>query len=199
LHTAIDGLGSAIADVRSPWLVAPLQDRLVTLDADVVKNAARAENALLAANLALAMLGGSGARHYFVAFTTPAEARGLGGFMGNWAEPTIDNGHITMSNFGRHSDLSAGGANPGERKITGPAEFIKHWGRFGFVDPKDGTTGVVPWANITMAPDFPSVAQVIAPSSIRKVEAARSTASSTSTSRRWPSWWASPGRSRLTA
>jgi uncharacterized protein DUF4012 len=162
LRTAIDDLGSAIADVRSPWLVAPLQDRLVTLDDDVVKNAARAENALLAANVAPDMLGGSGVRHYFVAFTTPAEARGLGGFMGNWAELTIDNGHITMSDFGRHTDLSGGGANPGGRKITGPAEFIKHWGRFGFVDPVDGTTGVVPWANITMPPDFPSVAQVIA-------------------------------------
>jgi hypothetical protein len=134
----------------------------VKLDHDVVENATRADNAVLAANLAPDMLGGSGVRHYFVAFTTPSEARGLGGFMGNWAELTIDNGHITMSNFGRHTDLSSGGANPGERKITGPAEFIKRWGRFGFVDPVDGTTGVVPWANITMAPDFPSVAEVIA-------------------------------------
>ena len=162
LRTAIDDMGSAIADVRSPWLVAPLQDRLSSLGNDVVKNKTRAENALLAVQVAPDMLGGSGVRHYFVAFTTPAEARGLGGFMGNWAELTIDNGHITMSKFGRHTDLSAGGPNPTGRKITGPAEFIKHWGRFGFVDPVNATTASDVWANITMAPDFPSVAQVIA-------------------------------------
>jgi Protein of unknown function (DUF4012) len=162
LRTAIDNLGSTIADVRSPWLVAPLQDRLVTLGDDVAKNAARADNALLAASIAPDMLGGNGVRHYFVAFASPSEARGLGGFMGNWAELTIDNGHITMSNFGRAADLSSGGADPGGRKITGPAEFIEHWGRFGFVDPVDGTTGVVPFSNVTMPPDFPSVAQVIA-------------------------------------
>ena len=162
LRAAILDLGSTIANVRSPWLIAPLKDRLASLNADVVKNAVRAENAVRAANAAPGLLGGSGVRHYFVAFTTPAEARGLGGFMGNWAELTIDKGHITMSNFGRAGDLSSGGPNPDGRTIIGPQEFIDHWGRFGFVDPVDGTTGLVPWSNITMAPDFPMVAQVIA-------------------------------------
>ena len=35
--------------------------------------------------LAPQMLGAEGVRRYFIAFTTPAEARGMGGFMGNWA------------------------------------------------------------------------------------------------------------------
>ena len=162
LRTAIVDLGSTTANVRSPWLIALLQDRLLSLDADVVKNAARAENAVRAATVAPDLLGGSGVRHYFIAFTTPAEARGLGGFMGNWAELTIDKGRITMSSFGRSTELNGGGPNPDGRTITGPQEFIDQWGRFGFVDPVDGTTGLVPWSNITMAPDFPSVAQVIA-------------------------------------
>jgi hypothetical protein len=107
------------------------------------------------------MLGGSGPRHYFVAFTTPAEARGLGGFMGNWAEITLDNGAITLSRFGRTSDLNDGGVNPSGRTLTGLGEFLPFWGRFGFSGPQ-GTTAADVWSNLTMAPDFPTVAQVIA-------------------------------------
>lgn len=161
LQTAIGDLDRALADAKSQWLVAPLQNKLNTLSHDLKKNKVRADNAVLAVQLAPAMLGGEGPRHYFVAFTTPAEARGLGGFMGNFAEITIDNGTLEMTRFGRHTDLSAGGPDPLNRRLSGPAEFIKRWGRFGFYDPADGTTDAVPWSNITMPPDFAMVGDVI--------------------------------------
>ena len=162
LQTAIAGVGAALADADSQWLTPMVRTRLHEFEDDMAKNKVRADNAVLAAQLAPAMLGADGTRRYFVAFTTPAEARGLGGFMGNWAEMTIENGHISMSEFGRHTDLSNGGPDPGNRRLNGPAEFIDRWGRFGFYDPADGTTAVQAWSNITMPPDFAMVGDVIA-------------------------------------
>jgi hypothetical protein len=160
LHAAIDQVSTALADARSPWLVAPLQHKLATLSADIARNEVRIDNALLAVQVAPDMLGGNGPRRYFIAFTTPAEARGLGGFMGNWAEITIDDGAIALTRFGRTGDLNLGGGNPSGRTLTGLEGFLPFWGRFGFSGTQ-GTTATDVWSNLTMAPDFPTVAQVI--------------------------------------
>ena len=160
LVEAIDDLQAGVAQGRSPWLAAPLRSRLDSLESDLVANGVRADNALLAVQVAPAMLGEDGVRRYFVAFTTPAESRGLGGFMGNYAELTIDQGRIEMSEFGRHTDLNLAG-DPSTRRLTGLTEFVDHWGRFNFADQPGGTAGSSVWSNVTMAPDFPTVAQVI--------------------------------------
>jgi len=160
LVEAIDDLQAGVAQGRSPWLAALLRSRLDSLESDLVANGVRADNALLAVQVAPAMLGEDGVRRYFVAFTTPAESRGLGGFMGNYAELTIDQGRIEMSEFGRHTDLNLAG-DPSTRRLTGLTEFVDHWGRFNFADQPGGTAGSSVWSNVTMAPDFPTVAQVI--------------------------------------
>ena len=49
-----------------------------------------------------------------MAFTTPAEARGLGGFMGNYAELTATDGQLGLTDFGRTAELNAGGT--GDRR-----------------------------------------------------------------------------------
>ena len=160
LRTAIDDLQVTVGDAQSPWLAGPLTSRLDDLEDELVDNRLRADNALLAVQVAPRMLGADGPRRYFVAFTTPAEARGLGGFMGNWAEITIVDGQIEMSGFGRPSDLSGVG-DQANRRLTGLDEFLAHWGRFGFSNHAGGTAGPVVWSNVTMAPDFPTTAQVI--------------------------------------
>lgn len=161
LRTAISELSNVVDEASSQWLVAPLQQRLESLDADLRENTVRADNAVATIRVAPQMLGADGIRYYFIAFTTPAEARGLGGFMGNWAELTVDNGKLSMSRFGRTGELNLGGAGPTARRITGPAEFLAYWGRFGFVKGSAQTTGQVPWSNVTMPPDFPTVAKVM--------------------------------------
>ena len=161
LRAAITKLSAVVDEASSPWLVAPLQQRLESLDVDLRKNAVRADNAVATVRVAPQLLGADGIRRYFIAFTTPAEARGLGGFMGNWAELTVDNGKLSMARFGRTGELNLGGADPTGRRITGPEDFLANWGRFGFVKGDAGTTGQVPWSNVTMPPDFPTVAKVI--------------------------------------
>ena len=75
-------------------------------------------------------------------FTTPSESRGLGGFVGSYAELTIDDGQLTLGEFGRAQDLDA--AIAGRRRPSSGTsdEFLAQYGRFGY--DADGTgTGLV--------------------------------------------------------
>lgn len=162
VQASIDELDATINGTESPWLVAPVRDRLGTLSEDIDDNAVRLDNAVTTAQLAGQMLGGDGTRRYLIMFTTPAEARGEGGFMGNFAELEAVDGRLTVTRFGRTTELNLGGTDPTARRITGPEDWLAQWGRYGFVEPGTGTTSSVPWSNITMSPDFPATAQVVA-------------------------------------
>jgi len=154
LSTAADALARArsdLADLDSPWLVGLLARKLDTLDAKVARGARDAETARLAVEVVPKLLGGEGDRRYFVAFQTPAEQRGDGGLIGNFAEITYTNGDISLTRNARDSDWNLG--NPGvTRTLTAPEDF-KH--RYGPSHPENTIQ------NVTLSPDFPSVAQVI--------------------------------------
>lgn len=160
LHDAIADLDHVVGRHRSSWLVRPAQRELGELQRELEQNRFRAENARLAVQIAPRMLGADAPRTYFVAFTTPAEARGVSGFMGNWAELTIDDGTIEMTRFGRSSDLTFGG-DATTRRLDGPDELLAHWGRFGLATGPAGTTDLQVWTNLTMVPDFPTFAQAV--------------------------------------
>lgn len=160
VSASIDSLSETIADVDSPWLAAPLSERLDDLDDDLEEYRPQLANAVQAVERIPALLGAEGPRRYFVAFTTPAETRGLGGFMGNWIEVTADEGRIRVSDSGRTRDLNL--ALDGSGVITGPDDWLESWGPYGFTNGPGGTTGAVPWSNITISPQFPSTAPVMA-------------------------------------
>jgi len=160
VEEALRNLDAAVEDARSPWLVAPLTEQLDELDSKIADNEPRLDNAVAAVQLAPELLGGGGsARHYLVLFLTPAEARGLGGFPGNYAELTVDGGQLEMSEFGRIRELEKAAIRSNAR-FTGPAEFIDRYGGFG--GSNDGRVGVASWRNITISPHFPDVAQAAA-------------------------------------
>lgn len=160
LDASLDAMTAALADADSPWLVEPLRTELEEVRQHIVDEQTQGDRAIAAVNLAPQLLGADEPRVYFIAFTTPAEARGLGGFMGNWAEVTITNGDIEVTRFGRTSDLNEGGDVAG-RKITGMDEFLERYGKFGFREADGGTKDNI-WSDVTMSPHFPSVAEVIA-------------------------------------
>jgi hypothetical protein len=159
VQDSIAELEAAIDDSASPWLIKPLQVRLDDLATELADNGTRLDNAVLAVDLAPQLLGDDGPRRYFLAFTTPAEVRGQGGFMGNWAELSAVDGRLRLKKFGRTLDLNRVDAT---RTVTGPAEWLDQWGPFGFTSGPDGATEPEPWSNITVSPEFPSTAQVIA-------------------------------------
>ncbi|CAN5749593.1 hypothetical protein BH10ACT1_BH10ACT1_35580 [soil metagenome] len=152
LSRQVEGLRDRAADLGSPWLVAPVQRELAQLDRTAAQAADSARTASQAAAVAPQLLGGSGRRTYLVAFVTPAEARASGGFMGNYGILVADHGRLDLTRVGRDDELDRAG-DPATKAITGPPDYVARYGRF---DPAHT------WANVTMSPDFPSVAQAMA-------------------------------------
>ena len=149
---AVQRLDDTLEDVTdSPWLVAPIADRLDLLGGQMSDAVPDGETALAAIRNAPDILGVGEPRRYLVLFTTPVEARGRTGFPGNYAELVVDNGRLSMPVFGRITDLEQAGLPPDQRQITEPPEYVERYARF---DP------AATWRNITMSPDLPSVATV---------------------------------------
>jgi hypothetical protein len=131
--------------------VGPVATQLSKVSDEVDRILPQADLASSGAAVAPGLLGGDGTRHYFVAFTTEAESRGLNGFMGNWAELTAQDGKLTLSRSGRVAELNdAPGAD--QRVVTEPADYATNYDRF-----KPGTH----LQDVTVSPDLPSVADVI--------------------------------------
>ena len=161
IQVTLQSLDDEIERVSSPWLLRPATEQLDDLRAEIGEQRARAEMASKVTEALPAMLGGDGERAYLLLFTTPAEARGLGGFTGNWAEITADDGRITVSDLGRSDELDDA-APPGTRTVSGPTEWLERYGEFGFTNSVAGTVGADPFKNITMSPLMSSTGQVVA-------------------------------------
>jgi hypothetical protein len=135
----------------SPWLVAPVADRVEELRDKVLSASTSTRTAVSALRLAPGLLGADGPRRYFLAIQTPAEARAAGGLMGNFGELVADRGRIQLGRFGRVQELNLGGGGQA-RTISGPPDYVRRYSPF--MPDKY-------WQTVTMSPDFPSVAQVM--------------------------------------
>jgi len=166
IQQRIASLQTKVADIDSPWLIAPVEDRIDDLAIDLAEQRQRSDDALTVALAAPGLLGGDGTRIYYIGFTTPAEARGSGGFLGNWAEMTVTDGQIEMTRFGRSDDLNLAG-DPTVRRFSsgreaGLDEWMARYGPFNLTSGPDGTTGSEPWKNINMSPDNATTGRAIA-------------------------------------
>lgn len=166
LNSTVDELGLVIDGVSNPWLVDAIQSRLRSITVDIDERRVQGDVALEAVRIAPRMLGADRPMVYFVAFVTPAEVRGSIGFMGNFAELTADQGRITMTEIGRHTDLREGGVritgDPPTWRIDGMDEFLARYGRRGFANRADGAASPQVWQIITASPHFPSTSEAIA-------------------------------------
>ena len=161
LAEAVDRFTARLDDNDSPWLVAPVRERLDEVSDELDVEGRRVANLAAATRQLPELFGAEGERRYFVAFITPSEARALGGHMANYAELTIADGRMSLSRFGRAADLIEANADRSTRVLSGPDAYLDRYGVFGA-----GGDGVptVPlwWLSVTISPDFPSVAEVIA-------------------------------------
>lgn len=160
LREAITKIDDTVADTRSMWLIAPIQSRIDELSREVTKQRTQIEDVDAALSALPQLLGSDEPRRYFVAFTTPAEARGSGGFMGSWAELSADQGRLTLERLGRTNELNVAGTR--SRQVTGPEDFLATWGNYGFTSGPSGSTERDVWSNITVSAHFPSTGQVMA-------------------------------------
>ena len=92
-------------------------------------------------------------RHYFVAFMSPAESRGLDGLIASYAELTADQGHITLTRSADISALNSALGSHGGGHISAPADYLA---RYGGYHPEQF------FQNLTFSPDMPSVSTVVA-------------------------------------
>jgi hypothetical protein len=150
LATRTRSVRKELSELPRTWLVSPLSHQLGRFEATVTRADESAQTAAAAVDVAPSLLGQSGVRHYFVAFVTPAEARGSGGLLANYGVLTASDGRIHLDTVGRGPTLDHQGTEP--KHLSGPPDYLARYGKF---DPA-GT-----WENVTMSPDFPSVGQVI--------------------------------------
>ena len=146
-------------NIDSAWLVEPLRRELARLDRRLDDNEPRLDTAIETVRLAPQLLGADGQRRYLILFTTPAEARGLGGFIGNYAEVAVLDGQVELERFGRASELNRRSAEAMASCADCPPEYLEHWGRFGASNGPGGTVGPSVWSNLAVAAHFPDVAE----------------------------------------
>lgn len=143
---------SQLDSVRSAWLLSPVSSRFALLQRDLSRARSNTSLAAKAIRVLPAMLGADGPRHYFVAFMTPAEQRGLDGFIGSYGELTALDGKISLTASGPILNLESAGVPPSQRVLSGPADYLDRYGKFDPAQfPQDST----------YSPDLPTVDQVI--------------------------------------
>jgi hypothetical protein len=149
---ALERAATRMEAIETPWLAAPVAERVDRVESEVADAQPDARLAADAVRVVPAIFGGEGESRWLVAFTTPVEARGRSGFVGNYAELTAVDGNVEMPRFGRIDELENGGTPGPERTLSGPADYVARWSRY---------SPTTIWRNTTMSPDFPSVGQVM--------------------------------------
>jgi len=142
LADADDALAASEASLRaadSPLLVAPIADRMASLGTRVTRAHHDATTARMGAQVAPDLLGGAGPRRYLLLLGNPAEARDLGGHIGNWAEIVTEDGAISVTRVAEPYDMFAPfsedrpflpDAATFPRSLTemNPTQFPQNWG-----------------------------------------------------------------------
>lgn len=154
LNDSVESLRRAdgrLRSVDSAMLLPPVADRLDDLHERVGDALEQADTASRAVEVAPGLLGADGPRRYFLALQTPSEARGIGGFMGSWAELVIDQGRFDLVRTGRVAELTTEGPDPEGRRIQSEPEFAARYTQL----PAQF------WGLIGFSPDMPTVGSII--------------------------------------
>ena len=144
-------VGADLSRARRPLLLPPIDHRLRDLGRRVHTTIGQTETAVVGTRVLPGLFGAAGPRRYFLAIQTPAELRAGGGIVGSFGQLTWERGRLRLDRVGRSQDLNLGGT-PATRQLSAPPDYAARYGRF---------TPEHVWQNVTMSPDFPTVAAVI--------------------------------------
>lgn len=161
LDHAVAQMGDTIAAENSPWLVGAAQTRLSDASRKIADARTQAAATEAAAQTGPAMLGGNGKRSYLVVFTTADVARAQSGRPTYWAEITFDSGHVEQTDAGSIDMLIDESSSGTTVKLDEPAGYF---GLYGSAGAGSASAAATPsfWRNVTMSPDTPTVASVMA-------------------------------------
>lgn len=135
-----------VTSVRSEWLIPPIASEVDDFAADLDRSLPQAELAADGLRVAPRILGGEGRRRYLLLFTSPAETRFLGGFVGAYGLLIADEGKLTLERSGASAELSADPDDEGFR-LEGFDETLARYGRY---QPQRFMQ------NLTVSPDLPT-------------------------------------------
>ena len=130
--------------------VRSAQDQLGGVDAQLSKAAA-------AARALAGVLGAGGPRRVLVVLENNAELRGTGGLVSTFALGSTQGGRLTLSPFRDVRDVATDAAH--SVVVPSPPDYAAHYG------PYRANTTL--WRNITMTPDAPTAAAVLAEAAAR--------------------------------
>ena len=142
----------ALDALEVDWLLPSIQSDVRKVSSqvrDAERDAAFADRVL---EVLPELLGGDRPKRYFVVFSTPAEARELGGILGNYGILTARDGRLELEETGRSGDLN-GAETADAAVLTDPDSYPL---RYRLADPD------VYWQNVTSAPDLPTVSRAAA-------------------------------------
>ena len=105
VETALEDLHAIVDRSDSPWLIGPAEYEIADFQESIAAHFPQLENALDAIELAPGLLGDGEPRTYLILFTSPVEARGLGGSVASYAELLADDGQLSVSVGGVASGL----------------------------------------------------------------------------------------------
>ena len=152
VERAVARADDRLSDAQNPWLLPPIADRLERLTDELDDARPATETAAVAVRELPELLGRSGPVHWLVLTVTPAEARGIGGLVGNYLVIEADGGRLDIVGAGRNEDLNtaleAAGAD-----LRGPDQYVERWG---------ANTPQRFFQDVGLEPDLPSVAAVAA-------------------------------------
>jgi hypothetical protein len=143
-----------LANLNRTWLLPFLDTKVDEYEEQVDDAATDTDLAVHALDVVPGLLGADGPRTYLVLFGSPAETRELGGFVGNAAIVTAEDGDIELERVVRARELNEATANlPPERldeiSVLGfPTRYLDY-------EPWRN------WQNVTGTPDFPTVSNMV--------------------------------------
>jgi hypothetical protein len=141
-----------VADAVSPWLVPPVRSKFEFAN-DRLGPLAGVVNAVSEGlHVGAELVGGTDESTILVMFSTPAEARGGGGFIGNWAEFSAVDGELTLTANHRSKVLNDLLIERGA-SLQADSDYVTRYGRFAVENHVQ---------DVTISPDFPSAAAVAA-------------------------------------
>ncbi|MEO7555932.1 MAG: DUF4012 domain-containing protein [Acidimicrobiales bacterium] len=144
----LDQSRERLQDLDVGSLAGRVRNAVDTLNAKITS--ARREVGVVAeaTEVAPAIFGADGPRHYFLAILTPDELRGTGGFIGTYGQLDINDGRMTLPRLGQIAELNAAVDRPAQLAAL-PAVYRERYG--GFSPDRY-------WQNLTAPADFTTVA-----------------------------------------
>lgn len=150
---ALHDARSMLSQARSPWLLEPIDNRITSYMAKVDDVVPDVELAVETLEILPGLFGGATERNYLILFTTPAESRFSGGFVGAYAILNASNGHVSLTKSGKIADLNRS-LDGQERSLANLDDFESFLTRYGRYNPEQF------FQNVTASPDMPTNANV---------------------------------------